>query len=146
MYFTSPILYGLVSHSRAILPLSRLFEETGLEERGCAKEKTAITYLPRIALAMGPRAGAPDDGLARDRRGAAAAFFALAIVPLVAFLGLAIDTTRGYLVKSHLNQALDAAALAGGRVYDEAESRRRHPDVFQGQLSRTATSTWRPVR
>ena len=32
-------------------------------------------------------------------------------------LGLATDTARGYLVKARLSQALDAAALAGGKVY-----------------------------
>lgn len=52
----------------------------------------------------------------RDRRGATAVFLAIAIVPLVGFLGLAVDATRGYLVKARLNQALDAAGLAGGRV------------------------------
>jgi len=56
------------------------------------------------------------DVLARDRRGGIAVFLATAIVPLVGFLGLAVDTTRGYLVKSRLSQALDAAGLAGGRV------------------------------
>ena len=54
--------------------------------------------------------------IARDRRGGIAIFLATAIVPLVGFLGLAVDTTRGYLVKSRLSQALDAAGLAGGRV------------------------------
>ncbi|MEQ9189775.1 MAG: pilus assembly protein TadG-related protein [Alphaproteobacteria bacterium] len=52
----------------------------------------------------------------RSRRGAIAAFLAVSIVPLVAVTGLAIDTTRGYLVKSRLSAALDAAGLAGGRV------------------------------
>ena len=56
-------------------------------------------------------------GFGRDRRGGTLVFVALAIVPLVGFVGLAIDTTRGYLVKARLNQAIDAAALAGGRVY-----------------------------
>jgi Flp pilus assembly protein TadG len=56
------------------------------------------------------------DAIARDKRGGIAVFLATAIVPLVGFLGLAVDTTRGYLLKSRLNQALDAAALAGGRV------------------------------
>lgn len=54
--------------------------------------------------------------LARARRGAVAAYIAVATVPLVGFLGLAVDTTRGYMVKAQLSQALDAAALAGGRV------------------------------
>lgn len=53
---------------------------------------------------------------ASARGGAVAAYLAVAAVPLVGFLGLAVDTTRGYLVKSHLSQALDAAGLAGGRV------------------------------
>lgn len=62
----------------------------------------------------------PLRALARDRRGATAIFIAVAIVPLVAFVGLAIDTTRGYLVKSRLGTAIDAAALAGGRVFTSA--------------------------
>lgn len=58
--------------------------------------------------------------LLHNQRGGTAVFLAIAIVPLMAGVGLAIDTTRGYLVKSRLNQALDAAALAGGRVFDSA--------------------------
>ena len=50
-----------------------------------------------------------------------AVFLAISLIPLVGAAGLAIDTTRGYLVKARLNQALDAAALAGGRVFYEAE-------------------------
>ncbi len=52
---------------------------------------------------------------AADRRGAVAAFLAAAIIPLVGALGLATDTARGYMVKAKLGEALDAAALAGGR-------------------------------
>jgi Flp pilus assembly protein TadG len=54
-------------------------------------------------------------GVAWDRRGGVATFLAAMIIPLVAFTGLAVDTARGYLMKSRLNYALDAAALAGGR-------------------------------
>lgn len=57
---------------------------------------------------------------AHSERGGTAVFFAFAIIPLIAFIGLAVDTTRGYLVKSRLNQAIDAAALAGGRVFASA--------------------------
>jgi Flp pilus assembly protein TadG len=56
--------------------------------------------------------------LLRDQRGAVMAIVGLAIIPLFAIIGLAIDTTRGYLAKSRLWSAVDAAALAGGRVYD----------------------------
>lgn len=59
--------------------------------------------------------------LRADRKGVIAVFVAAGIIPLVAMAGLAVDTTRGYLVKARLNQALDAAALAGGRVFFEPD-------------------------
>ena len=55
--------------------------------------------------------------LRRDQRGNVAVIVGAAIIPLVGALGLATDTARGYLVKARLSQALDAAALAGGKVY-----------------------------
>lgn len=54
--------------------------------------------------------------LLADREASATPFVAVAMVILVASMGTAIDSGRGYLVKSHLSQALDAAALAGGRA------------------------------
>ena len=51
-----------------------------------------------------------------DRRGGLSWFVAAATVPMVAAVGLSVDAARGYLVRSRLSQALDAAALAGGRV------------------------------
>ncbi|MEO8558750.1 MAG: pilus assembly protein TadG-related protein [Rhodospirillales bacterium] len=54
--------------------------------------------------------------LAVDRAGGTAIFMSMAMLVLVASLGTAIDSGRGYLVRSHLSQALDAAALAGGRA------------------------------
>lgn len=54
---------------------------------------------------------------AGSERGGTALFFAVMVVPLITFIGLAVDTTRGYLVKARMNQALDAAVLAGGRVF-----------------------------
>lgn len=64
--------------------------------------------------------------LLRDEGGGIAVVLALAIVPLVAFAGLAIDTGRGELVRARLSQSLDAAALAGGRVFFES---RRDDDI-----------------
>ncbi len=52
----------------------------------------------------------------RDRRGGVAIFAAAAIIPLLGALGLATDVSRAYLVKSRLQDAVDAAALAGGKV------------------------------
>lgn len=54
--------------------------------------------------------------LAGDRSGAVAVFLAAGIVAIVGFAGLATDAARGYMVKARLSQALDAAALAGGKV------------------------------
>ncbi len=51
-----------------------------------------------------------------DDTGGTAIFMSVGMLILVASIGTAIDTGRGYLVRSHLSQALDAAALAGGRV------------------------------
>jgi Flp pilus assembly protein TadG len=45
-----------------------------------------------------------------------ATFLAATIIPLIAFAGLAVDTSRGYLMKARLSSALDSAALAGGRA------------------------------
>ncbi len=51
------------------------------------------------------------------RRGGVAVFLALAIVPVIGFVGIGTDVARAYLVKSRLSSALDAAALAGGRSF-----------------------------
>jgi Flp pilus assembly protein TadG len=55
-----------------------------------------------------------------DRRGSVAWLLAGALVPLVAAVGLSVDGARGWLVKSRLSQAIDAAGLAGGRVISSA--------------------------
>jgi Flp pilus assembly protein TadG len=52
-----------------------------------------------------------------DQRGNVAVIVGAAIIPLVGALGLATDTARGFLTKARLSQALDSAALAGGKVY-----------------------------
>lgn len=54
--------------------------------------------------------------LAGARHAGMAPLFALSVVPLIAAVGIATDTARGYMVKSRLSYALDAAGLAGGRV------------------------------
>src|SRR5262245_14269936 len=51
-----------------------------------------------------------------DRRGAVGMMFALCVIPLAAIVGLAVDFGRVYAVKSQTQAALDAAALAAGRV------------------------------
>ena len=55
------------------------------------------------------------DEFRTNTRGAVAAFVAGGIISMVGVVGLATDAARGYMVKARLGQALDAAALAGGR-------------------------------
>jgi len=55
-----------------------------------------------------------------DQAGGVLIMTAVAIVPLIGFVGIGTDAARGYLVWSRLSSALDAAALAGGRSFAEA--------------------------
>ncbi len=59
------------------------------------------------------RAGAA--AFLRGRRGSVLTWAAILMVPLLGFVGLGVDTARGYMVRARLSQALDAAALAAGR-------------------------------
>jgi Flp pilus assembly protein TadG len=52
----------------------------------------------------------------RDRAGTVGMTFGLLVIPLTAFVGLAVDFGKVYSVNSHTQSALDAAALAAGRV------------------------------
>ncbi len=56
-------------------------------------------------------------GFGTNRRGSVFTLVGIATVPLVAFIGLSTDAGRGYLTKARLGQAVDAAALAGGRAF-----------------------------
>ena len=51
-----------------------------------------------------------------ERRAASAVLLAASIVPLIGFVGMGVDGAKAYLAKARLSQALDAAALAGGKV------------------------------
>lgn len=57
----------------------------------------------------------------RDRRGSMMVWVGVSIVPLLLSVGLAVDISRGYLLRSKLNTALDAAALAGGSRINDPE-------------------------
>ncbi|NJO37431.1 MAG: hypothetical protein HC871_07160 [Rhizobiales bacterium] len=63
-----------------------------------------------------------------DQRGIVAIIVGLAIIPLFAAIGLAIDGARGYMLQSKLSYAIDAAGLAGGRAFD---SDLREEDIRQ---------------
>ena len=53
---------------------------------------------------------------ARDRSGNVAIIFALLLVPIMGMIGLAVDFGRAHLIQSRTQAAVDAAALAAGRV------------------------------
>jgi Flp pilus assembly protein TadG len=61
--------------------------------------------------------------LIEDRRGVAAVFLAVALIPMVGAVGLAIDSSLGYLLRARMSKSLDAAGLAAGRMAldDDAE-------------------------
>ncbi len=65
--------------------------------------------------------------LVGDDRGAIVLLVAIALVPLLAFVGLAVDGGQAFAVESRLIQAVDAAALAGGKLIDQPD--RRTADV-----------------
>jgi Flp pilus assembly protein TadG len=54
--------------------------------------------------------------LARDRAGNTLAIVGAALIPLTAMIGSGVDMSRAYMAKSRLQNACDAAALAGRRV------------------------------
>jgi Flp pilus assembly protein TadG len=51
-----------------------------------------------------------------DRRGAAAMILAFTMIPMFGAVGLAVDSSLGYLLRSRMSKALDTAGLAAGRV------------------------------
>ena len=54
--------------------------------------------------------------LFRHEKGGTITTIALSASFLVAFVGLAIDTTRGYMLKQRLSYAMDTAALAAAKT------------------------------
>ena len=81
--------------------------------------QTVEMVQPRSVATGGSNAGKPGGilrRLQRDRSGTVGMMFGLLVIPLTAVVGLAVDYGRVYAVKSHTQAALDAAALAAGRV------------------------------
>ncbi len=54
-----------------------------------------------------------------DRSGGVAMIVGMSIFVLAGALGVAVDSTRGYAAKSKLQDAVDAAALAGAKAYSQ---------------------------
>ncbi len=62
-------------------------------------------------------------GFMRQECGGAMGLVAVSLLTLAAASGLALDAGRAYLVKDKLSQAVDAAALAGGRALSEGSAK-----------------------
>jgi Flp pilus assembly protein TadG len=67
----------------------------------------------------------------KDRRGGVAPMFALAIVPIVGFVGAAIDYSRANAARTAMQSALDSTALAMAKLA---------PTLTQSQLQTQATA------
>ena len=85
---------------------------------------------------------------AADRGGNIAAIFAIACIPVIAAMGVAVDYTRGSHTSSTMQDALDAATLALSRRSDLPTLTRtrfnRSPRTTSTPTSTTANSrTWR---
>ena len=57
-----------------------------------------------------------------DNRGSVAILFALSALVIVLTIGLAIDGARAYNVSTRVGSALDAAALAGAKMFDDEDN------------------------
>src|SRR6187399_2914757 len=74
-----------------------------------------------------------------DRRGNVAAIFALAIIPVVGLVGMAVDYSRGNSVRAALQAALDATALAMARSAPNltaAQLQQQSSDMFFSNFNR----------
>lgn len=83
------------------------------------------------AASSSPDGGGPRAVAARlgrrfaDRRGAVLAFVGIIMVVLLGMAGLALDSARGYVARSRLSRAVDAAALAGARSLRQGQDTAR---------------------
>ena len=68
-------------------------------------------------------------GFLRQEQGSGLTLVAFSMLTLAAASGLAFDAGRGYLIKAKLSQAVDAAALAGGRALAGRDSDRYRSQV-----------------
>ena len=77
--------------------------------------------------------------LAADDRGNAVILFALALMPLLAGAGLAVDSLLAYSVQDKLQQSLDAAGLAAGAATDAATIQADADAYFRTNFNNGAT-------
>ena len=77
-------------------------------------------------------------GFLKDRRGGVAPMFALAVVPVIGFVGAAVDYSRANSVKAGMQSALDATALAMAKLaptLTQSELQTKSTAYFQAMFS-----------
>ena len=69
-----------------------------------------------------------------DRRANVALVVAVALLPVLAVIGLATDSTVGFLARNRLGRSLDAAGLAAARVLAEADVQADATEFFEANF------------
>ena len=67
-------------------------------------------------------------------------FLAVALIPMVGAVGLAIDSSIGYLLKTRMGKALDTAGLAAGRVALDANAEEVAQQFFDANFGKSNAS------
>src|SRR3954470_2739256 len=79
--------------------------------------------------------------LAGDEGGNVLVVVALAAIPLVGAVGLAIDAGRAFIVQDQLQKALDAAGLAAAHAADQTTAKADAQNFFAANFNAAAGAT-----
>ncbi len=77
----------------------------------------------------------------RDRSAGIALMFALTVIPVIGFIGIAVDLGYVTQAKTQLNAAADAAAMAAAKVAADAFTAGRSTDIAK-TAGQTAGREW----
>ena len=94
-----------------------------------------VRNLPTIARWCRPAEGSRPTGglftrLRRDESGSVYAMAAVIALPLIGMVGIGIDAGMAYFVRNKLHRAVDAAALAGGKILYHKDYKSRARTFF----------------
>ncbi len=79
-----------------------------------------------------------------DESGASLPIVAAVLIPLMGFVGLGVDASRGYLIKARLGDALDAAVLASAQVIADDGNEGQHTGPLNAALANTFNANFPP--
>ena len=94
-------------------------------------------FLSAILLCLGAVVG--------DRRGATAVFLAVSLVPLIGAVGLAVNSSIGYLLRTRMGKSLDTAGLAAGRIALDANAEAVAEQYFDANFDQAARPSTSPT-